>query len=70
MQNKLPSNRGMIEMNKKTLVDRWNELSRCLSMMVNFMERNKIFDRKRLPTNAVLGVVAASYNYIPDTGDL
>jgi hypothetical protein len=33
------------------------------------MEDQGIYDRQRLPTNAVLGVIAALYNFIPDAGD-
>ncbi len=70
LQNKLPNNRGMLEMNKAIMVEKWETLCICLERMAEFLERNRIYDKQRLPTNAVLGVIAASYSEIPDTGDL
>ena len=70
LQNKLPNNRGMLEMDKSKMIDNWDLLCRCLDKMVGFLQLNKIYDRQRLPTNAVLSVIAASYSLIPDTGDL
>ena len=70
LQNKLPNNRGMIEMDKAIMIEKWELLCRCLMRMTGFMQLNKIFDRSRLPTNAVLSVLAATYSVIPDTGDL
>lgn len=69
MQNKLPSERGMLEMDKAILVDQWGDLERCLQLMADFMKGERIFDRQRLPSNVVLPVIAALYKYIPDAGD-
>lgn len=70
LQNKLPNNRGMIEMDKSIMIKQWESLCRCLERMAGFLQLNKIYDRSRLPTNAVLSVIAAIYSVIPDTGDL
>jgi len=70
LQNKLPNNRGMIEMDKSIMIEQWESLCRCLERMAGFLQLNKIYDRSRLPTNAVLSVIAAIYSVIPDTGDL
>ncbi len=70
LQKKLPNNRGMIEMSKSEMIENWDLLCRCLERMVEFLQLNKIYDRQRLPTNAVLAVIAAAYSSIPDTGDL
>ena len=70
LQSKLPNNRGMIEMDKSVMIEKWDILCRCLERMAEFLKLNKIYDRQRLPTNAVLSVIAASYSFIPDTGDL
>jgi hypothetical protein len=70
LQNKLPNNRGMIEMDKFIMIEQWELLCRCLNRMAGFLQLNKIYDRPRLPTNAVLSVIAAIYSMIPDTGDL
>lgn len=70
MQDKLPSQRGMIVMEKETMISRWKELTKALGNMAEFLINQKIFDKQRLPTNAVLAVIAASYVLIPETGDV
>ena len=69
LQDQPPSNRGMIDMNKKVLLDNWPKLERGLERMASFLAGQGIFDHARLPTNAVLAVIAASYEFIPDHGD-
>lgn len=70
MQGKLPNQRGMWDMSKEKLVDNWQRMALGLSKMADFMESQGIFDRGRLPTNAVLAVIAALYVYIPENLDL
>jgi len=65
----LPNQRGAWDMDKKTLVDNWPTLERCLSQMTSFLNSEGIFDADRLPTNAVLAPIAALYAQIPDSGD-
>lgn len=69
LQDKVPNNRGMIEMNKQVLVDNWHHLERGLERMAAFLASQGIHDAARLPTNAVLSVIAACYELIPDDGD-
>lgn len=69
LQDELPNNRGMIEMDKKVLIENWPKLERGLERMAAFLAGQGIFDQARLPTNAVLAVIAASYEFIPDNGD-
>lgn len=69
LQDKVPNNRGMIEMNKQVLVDNWHHLERGLERMAAFLASQGIHDAARLPTNAVLPVIAACYELIPDDGD-
>jgi hypothetical protein len=69
LQDKIPNQRGMIEMNKVKLIENWELLERGLMNMAEFLESQGIYDRQRLPTNAVLAVIAALYTHIPDTGD-
>jgi hypothetical protein len=69
LQEKLPSTRGMIEMDKKQLLQNWPKLERGLERMATFLEGQRVFDEARLPTNAVLAVIAAAYELIPDDGD-
>src|SRR5690606_4577898 len=56
-------------MDKKKVVDNWDLMVSGLSKMASFMESHKIYDEERLPTNAVLAVLAALYTHIPETGD-
>ena len=69
LQDKLPNARGMIETDKKQLLENWPKLERGLDRMASFLEGQRIFDVHRLPTNAVLPVLAAAYELIPDDGD-
>jgi hypothetical protein len=70
LQDKLPNHRGMADMEKSKLVKNWGTLEKCLGRMAVFMESQGIFDKNRLPTNAVLSVIAAAMSHIPETGDL
>lgn len=69
LQEKLPNTRGMIEMDKKQLLANWPKLERGLERMASFLGGQRVFDEARLPTNAVLAVIAAAYELIPDHGD-
>jgi len=69
LQEKLPNTRGMIEMDKKQLLANWPKLERGLERMASFLDSQRVFDEVRLPTNAVLAVIAAAYELIPDHGD-
>ena len=69
MQEKLPSKVGIWDMDKKKVVENWTLMVKGLSRMADFMESNKIFDEERLPTNAVLAVIAALYTSVSNEGD-
>ena len=69
MQGKLPNQRGMWDMSKEKMVDNWDSMALGLSKMANFMESQGVFDRARLPTNAVLAVIAALYTFAPKNPD-
>ncbi|MEP6627339.1 MAG: DUF262 domain-containing protein [Ginsengibacter sp.] len=69
MQDKLPNQRGMWDMKKNLVVENWDKMSIGLAKMAVFMESQGIYDKARLPTNAVLSVIAALYTYIPDSLD-
>lgn len=69
LQERLPNTRGMIEMDKKQLLINWPKLERGLERMASLLEGQRVFDETRLPTNAVLAVIAAAYELIPDNGD-
>lgn len=69
LQDKTPSERGMVEMDKALMVENWSVIERCLGLMAKFLENQKIYDAQRLPTNAIISVIAALFSFIPDTGD-
>ena len=70
LQKKMPSRKGMVEMDKQKLLDNWEKLEQSLGRMVSLLESQKIFDKARLPTSSVLPVVAAAYQQVPEHGDL
>ncbi|MCG1035519.1 GmrSD restriction endonuclease domain-containing protein [Polaribacter sargassicola] len=69
IQDKLPNQRGMWDMQKDTLVENWDLMCSGLAKMATFMESQGIHDKNRLPTNAVLSVIAALYTVIPENLD-
>mgnify|MGYP003112083589 CR=1 FL=1 len=69
IQDKLPNQRGMWDMEKDTMVANWDSMSDGLSKMATFLESQGIYDKRRLPTNAVLAVIAALYTHIPESLD-
>lgn len=69
MQDKLPNQRGMWDMSKDLMVSNWESMESGLSKMAVFMESQGVYDQHRLPTNAVLSVVAALYTHIPENLD-
>lgn len=69
LQEKTPNNRGMVEMDKQVLLNNWEKLEGGLERMANLLESQGVFDEARLPTNAVLAVIAAAYELVPEDGD-
>ena len=69
LQEKTPNNRGMVEMDKQVLLDNWEKLEHGLERMATLLESQGIYDEARLPTNAVLAVIAAAYDLVPEDGD-
>ena len=51
------------------MVQKWDMMKNGLRRMAAFLENEGIYDKQRLPTNAVLAVIAALYADIPETGD-
>ena len=69
LQDALPNQRGAWDMDKEEMVGKWEVMERGMSRMVEFLKNEGIYDRQRLPTNAVLAVIAALYAEIPESGD-
>lgn len=69
LQGHLPNQKGAWDMDKRRMVDNWETMSQSLHRMAGFLKSEGISDRERLPTNAVLAVIAALYAHIPESGD-
>jgi hypothetical protein len=69
LQDKLPNQKGAWDMNKTTMVANWDRMSIGLYKMAQLLNMEGIYDNSRLPTNAILWVIAALYNVIPEYGD-
>lgn len=69
LQDKLPNQRGMWDMKKDLMIENWDKMSLGLSKMASFLEQEGIYDRRRLPTNAVLAVIAALFTHVPEKLD-
>ncbi|MGD1906078.1 MAG: DUF262 domain-containing protein [Leptolyngbyaceae cyanobacterium] len=69
LQDNFPNQIGAWKMNKQRMVEQWDVLERGLNRMARFLNTEGIYDAQRLPTNAVLAVIAALYAHIPDAGD-
>lgn len=69
LQDRMPNERGMIDMDKAKMVQNWEVMEHCIGKMAAFLSNQGVYDRQRLPTNAVLGVIAACYRDIPEHGD-
>jgi hypothetical protein len=70
MQGYFPNQRGAWIMDKAKLVEDWPQMEKGLRRMAEFLLAEGIYDRERLPTNAVLAPIAALYAIeIPEHGD-
>ncbi|MHB0935103.1 MAG: GmrSD restriction endonuclease domain-containing protein [Armatimonadota bacterium] len=69
LQGALPNQRGAWDMDKRVMVQKWDIMETGLVRMAEFLRTEGIYDSQRLPTNAVLAVIAALYEKIPTAGD-
>lgn len=69
LQGYLPNQRGAWDMDKRVMVEQWDKMATGLNRMAAFLKSEGIYDEQRLPTNAVLAVIAALYADIPLSGD-
>lgn len=69
LQEKLPNQKGLWDMDKAIMVDNWSTMEFGLAEMSTFLYTEGVIDRDRLPTNAVLAVIAALYPYVSKHGD-
>lgn len=69
LQNALPNQRGAWDMDKRVMVETWETMTEGLKRMAEFLQSEGIYDRQRLPTNAVLAVISALFKDVPESGD-
>ena len=69
LQDKAPNQRGALDMCKAKMVEQWDQIETGLGRMASFLSEQGIFDYQRLPTNAVLAVLAACFAEAPENGD-
>jgi len=69
LQDALPNQRGAWNMDKRIMVERWSIMENGLNRLSKLLLAEGIYDKQRLPTNAVLAVIAALYSNIPESGD-
>jgi hypothetical protein len=69
LQDKTPNARGALDMDLEVTWKSRTKLERGFDRMTTFLESQGVFDEDRLPTSAVLPVIAACYDLIPETGD-
>lgn len=69
MQDRAPNQSGYAGLDLEKVVADWPKLVSNISQMVTFLEAETIYDGRRLPTDAVLAVIAALWQSIPQQPD-
>ena len=69
MQDRAPSQSGYAGLDLEKVVADWHKLVANIDHMVHFLEAETVFDKHRLPTDAVLAVVAALWQHVPHQPD-
>lgn len=69
LQNKLPSQQGFFQIDFSKFIEDWEKLIKGTKFLVQFLEDEGIVNRKVLPTESVLPVIAALWADAPDTSD-
>ena len=69
LQDKTPNARGELDMDLDVTWKSRAKLERGFDRMTAFLASQGVYDEDRLPTSAVLPVIAACYDFIPENGD-
>ncbi len=64
-----PTESSFMRLNMRRLLDDWPEIERGIAGAVGFLNDEHIFDRDRLPTVAVMPVLASVWSRMPQSGD-
>lgn len=68
-QDKPPAEVSYFRLDLAALVESWDRITSGIAFAASFLEEERIFDAARLPTNAVLPVLAAIHDVIPEALD-
>jgi hypothetical protein len=69
MQDRAPNQSGYGGLDLEKVVSDWPSLVSNIARMVEFLEEESIYDGRRLPTDAVLAVIAALWQFVPKQPD-
>lgn len=69
LQGMVPNKTGIGGMDKKQLVQDWPRIERAMVRASSFLTRQHIYDERRLPSNVIVPVLAASLDSVPENGD-
>lgn len=65
MQDRTPNQTGYWGLDLEKLADEWLILVEGVKGMVDFLNEESVYDNQRLPTDAVLAVLAALWRFLP-----
>lgn len=68
-EDRPPTQAGYQRIDLRRLFDDWSELTASVAAAIEFLEQEKIFDGERLPTVAVVRVLAALQPFVPTAPD-
>ena len=68
-QDRIPSNAGYQSIDYNQMIADWDGLVSCVEQMIKFLEEERVFDSKRLPTYPALPVIAALWEHLPKQPD-
>jgi hypothetical protein len=69
MQDRAPNQSGYAGLDLEKVVADWPKLVENIDRMVSFLEAEAVFDGRRLPTDAVLAIIAALWQHVPQQPD-
>ena len=68
-EDRPPTQASYLRLDLQRLVQQWDSLTAGLSWVVEILEGESIFDEDRLPTTAVLPVLGALHDFVPEALD-
>ena len=69
-EDRAPTQANYLRLDLERLLSDWGEITEGIAFTIAFLEEERIFDGDRLPTVAILRIVAALHEYLPELDDL